>query len=78
TSQQDTVPVQGTLPTNAWAPNQIVTDRYTLPLPPSTPAGTYQLEVGFYLPSTGIRLATHSSQLKVTDNGILLGSLRIT
>ena len=77
TSQQDTVPVQGTLPTNAWVPNQIVTDRYTLPLPSATSAGTYQLEVGFYRASTGIRLAAQSGQLKVIDDGILIGSLRV-
>ncbi|MDE3075402.1 MAG: hypothetical protein KGJ86_08235, partial [Chloroflexota bacterium] len=74
-AQRDAIPVQGTMPTVAWAPGQVVTDEYDLPLPRSLPGGAYQLETGMYRAETGQRLAARSTQLNVIDNGILLGPL---
>jgi mannosyltransferase len=46
--QHDGPPDNGTDPTSSWAPNQWITDRHVIPIPGTTPAGTYRLEVGLY------------------------------
>ncbi len=74
-AQRDNIPVNGTLPTNTWAPGQIVTDQYNLPLDRSLAPGTYQLETGLYRGDTGVRLHATSADLKVIDDGVLLGPL---
>ena len=56
-AQQDSVPGQGELPTTGWVPGEYLVDRVQLVLPPDLPAGQYRLEVGFYDPITGQRLA---------------------
>jgi hypothetical protein len=33
-----------------WAPGEVVSDGYTIPIPPGTPAGVYYLRVGLFLP----------------------------
>jgi 4-amino-4-deoxy-L-arabinose transferase-like glycosyltransferase len=47
-TNQDNQPVWGTYPTTAWLPDEKVTDKYTLTIPPGTPAGAHQLLVGWY------------------------------
>ena len=56
-TQQDSVPGQSELPTTGWVPGEYLVDRVQLALPPDLPAGQYRLEVGFYDPVTGQRLA---------------------
>jgi hypothetical protein len=77
-SQMDTVPDRGMLPTTAWLPGEIVQDAYDLPLKPDLPPGTYQIEVGFYRPDTGLRLKAISSDVPAIDDGLLVGSLVVT
>ncbi len=46
----------GGLPSNTWAPGQVVADRYDILLPDTAPLGVYQVVVGLYLAATGDRL----------------------
>ena len=54
--QVDRAPREGTYPTMAWLPNEIVPDAYNVSIDPHAPAGPYQIEVGLYDPATGVRL----------------------
>ncbi len=56
TTQQDQMPRANTYPTSFWLPGEFVIDRYTFPLPTSN----YELRVGMYDASNGVRLATSS------------------
>ncbi len=46
----------GYSPSNTWAAGQVIVDAYAIALPPSAPAGGYQIAVGLYDPMTGDRL----------------------
>jgi uncharacterized membrane protein len=63
-AQLDWIPQDplGYLPTSAWQPGRIVTDRQTLPLPNDLPPGSYRLVVGWYYPVTGDRLPLTAGQ----------------
>lgn len=54
--QQDAMPQQNQYPTRRWLANEVVTDSYQIQLPPDTPTGSYQLEIGLYIAETGQRL----------------------
>ena len=56
--QLDRRPGLGARPTNTWQEGEILTERYIIPVPPETEAGTYPLAVGMYDPETGERLTT--------------------
>jgi hypothetical protein len=58
--QQDTTPGAGSLPTSAWWPGQIITDRYMITIATSAPAGIYEYWLGFYDGESGERLSTGS------------------
>ena len=55
-AQQDSVPVNGFLPTRAWNPALPVRDRVEIPLPSNLPPGGYRVVTGFYDPATLARL----------------------
>jgi hypothetical protein len=54
--QQDVMPQQNQYPTSRWLSDEVVTDTYQITLPPDTPPGSYQLEIGLYIAETGQRL----------------------
>lgn len=54
--QQDVMPRQNQYPTSRWLANEVVLDSYQIQLPPDTPTGSYQLEIGLYIAETGQRL----------------------
>ena len=49
---RDNQPVWGSYPTTIWQPDEKVTDKYTLTLPPGTPPGDHRLQVGWYQSDT--------------------------
>jgi hypothetical protein len=55
-AQVDAQPQAGTAPTLTWLPGEILSDPYTLTLPPTLPPGTYRLIAGLYDATTGARL----------------------
>ena len=50
------MPQQNQYPTSRWLAKEVVTDSYRIQLPPETPSGSYQLEIGLYIAETGQRL----------------------
>jgi len=66
-SQADGPPVNGHWPTSAWWPDLPFTDaRRFIPMPP---VGHYSLELGFYDPLSGARLAAFRPEGGEWDNG---------
>jgi hypothetical protein len=59
-AQVDLPPLAGVAPTTTWLPGEILTDPYTLPLPPSLSPGDYRLITGLYHAVTGERLLVAS------------------
>ncbi len=56
--QQDTMPLNGQLPTSRWRPGQVVSDEYATVLPSDAPVGEgYRYWLGFYDLGTGERLS---------------------
>jgi hypothetical protein len=55
----DGPPLDGDWPTSAWLPGRTVVDSHTIPWPAKLPAGRYDLQLGFYDPATGARLAAY-------------------
>jgi 4-amino-4-deoxy-L-arabinose transferase-like glycosyltransferase len=58
---RDAQPGQGSVPTTAWAPGDLILDEYQLQLPPDAPPGDYEIEIGLYDPAeNGARSITTS------------------
>jgi hypothetical protein len=55
----DGPPLGGDWPTSDWVPGQTVVDTRLIPLPPQLPPGRYDLQLGFYDPASGARLAAY-------------------
>jgi hypothetical protein len=52
----DGLPLGGAFPTRLWQPGDRVLDEHVVPLPPDLPPGVYTVEIGWYDPTTGVRL----------------------
>lgn len=76
-TQSDDQPLGGDYPTSFWDPGQRLRDQYELDLPADLPAGQYEVEVGFYLPSTGDRLPILDHAGQILDNRVLLGPIEV-
>jgi hypothetical protein len=55
---RDNQPVNGNYPTGIWEPGEIIPDAYTFNTSDLAP-GTYQLEIGMYVLTTGERLPVY-------------------
>jgi len=73
-AQKDNPPVNGLLPTSAWETEEIIQDRYIIPLKPDLAPGEYQLEIGMYQLETGQRLEVRGEPEGEGDR-ILLGKV---
>jgi hypothetical protein len=71
-AQADGLPAGWTRPTTGWLPGEFIRDNHTLTLPPTLPAGQYQLTTGLYLPN-----ASRLQQENGRDN-ISLTTLTVT
>ena len=47
-AQQDNPPVEGSAPTDGWAPGALIRDAYRPAIPATAEPGTYSLWVGLY------------------------------
>ncbi len=75
---QDNLPVNGTMPTDAWPEQTLIVDRYRLRVPWDARAGDYPIEVGMYDPATGVRLtATDAAGRPAGDRILLPQRLRV-
>lgn len=75
--QVDTVPVQGRLPTSAWAPGQMIVDPYALPVAPNAPRGLYKIEAGLYDAATGARLSVFDPNGQDVGDAVVVGQIEI-
>ncbi|MBI1256064.1 MAG: hypothetical protein GC204_01210 [Chloroflexi bacterium] len=73
-AQADGAPGPVNRPTLTWLllSETLVSEPFTLTIPPDTPAGSYRLSIGIYQPYTGQRLATSQG------NEALLATLDVT
>jgi 4-amino-4-deoxy-L-arabinose transferase-like glycosyltransferase len=76
--QNDSIPVQGTYPTTAWVPGEVVTDAYEIGVDAGAPPGRYVLEIGLYDAATGKRLPVLDAEGQTLDNRILLSPVQLT
>lgn len=73
-AQVDSIPKNGTLPTNRWFAGEYVTDDYALPLPKDLAPGSYQLQVGMYDEHSNVRVPLKdANNVPLADNGVTLG-----
>jgi hypothetical protein len=75
--QRDLEPGEGTLPTNGWARGEYVTTSYTIPLPPQTAPGSYELRVGLYDALTNERIPLFGANVNGEDRYATLGSVEV-
>jgi hypothetical protein len=75
--QDDAQPGEGTYPTTAWDPGEIVVDEYVVPLPPDTPPGEYEIEIGFYYLPTLERLPVVNASKQVMGDRVVLQPVHV-
>jgi hypothetical protein len=76
-AQKDYWPVQGTRLTSTWAPGEIITDPYSVPLPADAPAGAYSVHIGLYLLETLERLPVLNADGAPVDDKVVLPGLTV-
>ncbi len=64
-AQADGQPVNWTRPTSTWQVGETIIDRHAFQIPPNTPAGNYQVQIGWYHPTDGSRLLLLSGEESV-------------
>jgi hypothetical protein len=74
--QQDISPQQGAYPTNYWLSGEVIVDKYTIDLPPELEPGPYALEIGLFVPESGLRLVISIPGLRDSD-ALLLWPLMV-
>jgi hypothetical protein len=76
-AQIDGPPLGGIYPTSFWDSGERLTDPYLLYIPPDLPPGEYELLVGMYLLSTGVRLPVLGVDGQVLGDSISLGAVTV-
>lgn len=76
--QVDQWPLDGTLPTRDWQPGRVIDDRYRVILDSDAPAGTYQVEAGWYLLATLRRLPIVDAQGRPVDDHVIIGTVNVS
>ncbi len=71
-AQNDGYPVGGDYPTSFWEEGELVRDECELAVPADAPQREYDIEVGFYLASSGERLSVLDEAGQVLDNRVVL------
>jgi hypothetical protein len=73
--QQDNQPHQGSFPTRAWTPGELVIDTYSIPIGADGPRGGYLVEVGLYHSGDGTRLPVWGGDADPAQRRVLLRDL---
>jgi 4-amino-4-deoxy-L-arabinose transferase-like glycosyltransferase len=73
-AQSDVQPGQGRWPTNTWHPNEWISDRINISLPPDLQPGEYQMLVGWYHLETGQQLPLENAS---SQNGVILETITV-
>jgi hypothetical protein len=80
-AQQDSWPLDGSFPTTAWIPGELVQDQYQLTLADDTPPGVYDVQIVVYWQDeTGsfTKLQRVTEDGRLLDDFILLTKVRVT
>jgi hypothetical protein len=72
---KDARPGQGSIPTTAWLPGDVILDEYQIQLPDDVPPGEYPIEVGLYDPVRGGARAI-TTEPPGSDH-LILGTVRV-
>lgn len=75
--QMDSPPAGGNKPTSTWKVGETSVDRLAFQVDPSTPPGTYWLEVGWYELATLQRLPILDAQGRPAGDRVLLVQIRV-
>jgi hypothetical protein len=75
--QRDQVPGDGVFPTTSWVPGEYLADAYAIPVNSDAPSGEYRIEIGFYDPLNGTRLAVTDADDQPLGDRLLLEEIRI-
>lgn len=76
-AQADGKPQQGFYRTVHWQPGESITDSYTLSLPNDTPAGSYEILIGFYEAGSGTRLQILDQRGEYANDFVRLPDIEI-
>lgn len=78
-TQHDGIPANGTRPTSAWRPGELVEDRHIIEIPAWLPPGEYELQLGFYqvTPEGLPRLPVVDERGNVVGSEVVLSSVII-
>ncbi|MDP2937569.1 MAG: glycosyltransferase family 39 protein [Dehalococcoidia bacterium] len=69
--QHDAEPAGGSRPTTGWHAGETIADKHGLLIPPGTPPGKYEVEVGLYDPNTGRRLPIYNRARQAVDDRLV-------
>lgn len=75
-AQRDAEPGGGARPTTTWQLGEVLADNYGVLIPPDTPPGEYDIEVGMYSAATGTRLPVSQEGQPLGDR-VLLSPVRV-
>ncbi len=75
--QVDRLPLEGALPTTAWAPGVVIPDTYRVPLDANAPPGEYRLAVGLYDPLSGERLRVYDARGDELGDAIVISAITV-
>lgn len=76
-AQTDRQPTNGSYPTSAWQPGDLVWDRASLHLPTATPPGAYHLVGGLYRLADQRRLEAQTPRGRAESDEVWIGDLEI-
>ncbi|MBN1888183.1 MAG: glycosyltransferase family 39 protein [Thermoflexales bacterium] len=77
-SQDDSEPCRGGYATSLWTTDEIVADRFNLPIPADAPPGEYELTIGFYSLLTMERLPVLNLDIQADECAVSLGSVLVS
>lgn len=78
-AQQDNEPRNGSYPTTLWQVGEQVRDSHTFYIPADTPAGSYWIKAGMYVPGADQRLpVVDPGDAQVENNSIVVQEFRVT
>jgi 4-amino-4-deoxy-L-arabinose transferase-like glycosyltransferase len=75
--QVDLMPWHGLFPPERWPPGQVVSERITMPLPETLPAGAYRLVLGLYNPQSGARFAAIEDGTRLPNDELVIGRVEV-
>lgn len=76
--QQDNEPANGTRPTTLWRSDEVIVDRFQIPVAVNAPEDDYQIEIGLYDPITGARIGVLGADGTVSADHIILTTIEIS